>query len=150
MASVTAGRLSLAVWAFYAVALFAPAIKADEGGYACTAIRLGTLPGWETLLFGWVPPLCIPWSANLLLLMGWVLLLCRRFRAAWWVGAAGALAGLTTLGLWPLEGWEKLLAGYFAWQACLIVFAVGALILWRRHEASEQDGSRGPEFASTD
>src|SRR4051794_12309072 len=52
--------LSVGVWSLYAVALFTPAIKADEGGQACTAIRLGTLPGWETLLFGWVPPLCIP------------------------------------------------------------------------------------------
>src|SRR3954451_7822136 len=90
------GLLSVVVWSLYAVALFTPAIKADEGGRACTAIRLGTLPGWETLLFGWVPPLCIPWSANLLLLIGCVLLWCRRFRAAWRVGAAAALVGLTT------------------------------------------------------
>src|SRR3954451_20141688 len=89
------GLLSVGVWSLYAVALVIPAIKADEGGHACTAIRLGTLPGWETLLFGWVPPLCIPWSANPLLVVGWVLLLCRRFRAAWWVGFTAALAGLT-------------------------------------------------------
>jgi hypothetical protein len=43
----------VAIWSRYAVAFFAPVIKADEGGHACTATRLGTLPGWETLLFGW-------------------------------------------------------------------------------------------------
>src|SRR3954451_11105784 len=93
------GLLSVVVWSLYAVALFAPAIKADEGGHACTAIRLGTLPGWETLLFGWVPPLTIPWSANLLLLLGWILLLRRRSRGALVLGVAAALAGLTTLAL---------------------------------------------------
>src|SRR3954454_8538453 len=95
--AIVPGLLSLVVWSLYAVALVIPAIRADEGGHACTAIRLGTLPGWETLLFGWVPPLCIPWSANLLLVAGWVLLVCRRYGAACWVGAAAALAGLTTL-----------------------------------------------------
>src|SRR5690349_11301172 len=105
MAPLTAGMLSLGVWALYAASLFAPAIKADEGGHACTAIRLGTLPGWETLLFGWVPPLTIPWSANLLLLLGWIMLLRKRYRGALRLGIAAVLAGLTTLALWPLEGW---------------------------------------------
>ena len=85
------GLLSVAVWSLYAVAFFAPVLKADEGGHACTAIRLGTLPGWETLLFGWMPPLSIPWSANLLLLMGWIALLCGRYRSALWLGVAAAL-----------------------------------------------------------
>jgi hypothetical protein len=130
----------VAVWALYAVAFFAPAIKADEGGYACSAIRLGTLPGWETLLFGWVPPLCIPWSANLLLLVGWILLLCKRYRAALWLGVVAALAGLTTLWLSVEEGWEKLLAGYFVWQASLFLFALGALALWRKYGARPRGG----------
>jgi hypothetical protein len=136
--------LSVGVWSLYAVALVTPAIQADEGGHACTAIRLGTLPGWETLLFGWVTPLCIPWSANLLLVAGWGLLVCRRYRAACWVGAAAALAGLTTLGLGLLEGWKGLLAGYFVWQACLILFATGALVLWRWFGESERAASRRP------
>ena len=59
-------------------------------------------------------------------------------------GAAAALAGLTTLGLGLLEGWQGLLAGYFVWQACLILFATGALVLWRWFGESERAASRGP------
>jgi hypothetical protein len=142
MAPVTAGGLSLVVGALYAVALFAPAIKADEGGRACTAIRLGTLPGWETLVFGWVPPLTIPWSANLLLLLGWILLLRARYRPAMRLGVAAMLAGLTTLALWPLEGWETLRVGYYFWQASLFVFAWGSWRLWRRYGESKREGPR--------
>jgi hypothetical protein len=128
------GLLSVAVWSLYAVALFAPALK----------VRLldteGDLPGWEALVFGWMPGTCIPWSANLLLLVGWIALLCGRYRSALWLGIAAALAGFTTLGLGVLVGWETLLVGYFVWQASLLLFALGSWTLWRKSKASARGG----------
>src|SRR4051794_41980546 len=96
--------LSVGVWSLYAMALVTPAIRADEGGHACTAIRLGTLPGWETLLFGWVPPLCIPWSANLLLVAGGGLLVCRRGPGPCLGGGAPAPGRPAALGVGGVGG----------------------------------------------
>lgn len=126
---------SVAVWSLYGLALITPAIKVDKGGHACTAISLGTLPGLGALLLGWIPPLCIPWSANLLLLVGWVVLLCGRYRTALLLGVAASLAGLTTLGYWATMQWENLLIGYYLWQASLLLLALGAWNLSRNKEA---------------
>lgn len=139
------GLLSLAVWSLYAVALFTPAMSGHEGGHhgcGCTPdfTAFGTLPGWATLLLGWVPPFCLPWSANFLLLVGWVLLLCGRYRAALRLGVAAALAGLTTLCLWAWGVPGTLLGGYLYWQASLLLFALGAWALWWKYSAGARRG----------
>src|SRR5262245_49489397 len=38
--------------------------------------------GVEILLAGWPSPRIIPWSANILLLAGWILLLCNKNAAS--------------------------------------------------------------------
>lgn len=146
MSAVARLLVSLVVWALFLAACMAPAVKVDEGGHACTAIRLGTLPGFVTLLLGCVPPLTVPWSANLLLVVGWVLLLCNKTKAALDLGVAAALLGLTTW-LFSFE-WKELLVGYYLWQSSLLSFALGTLAIriWqptrtttRRSEADERD-----------
>src|SRR5262249_10235393 len=84
--------------------------------------------GVEVLLAGWPPPRIIPWSANLLLLGGWILLLCRKNAVALGFGIAAAWAGLSTWALLPER--TQLLVGSYLWQASLIVFALGALAIW--------------------
>ena len=84
--------------------------------------------GVEILLTGWRTPLIIPWSANLLLLGGWILLLCRKNAVALGVGIAAAWAGLSTWAILPER--TQLLVGSYLWQASLIVFALGALAIW--------------------
>src|SRR5438067_48991 len=51
-----------AVWGLFVVACFLPAIVGS--GFLIEGERLEL----EALLFGWMPPLTIAWSANLLLL----------------------------------------------------------------------------------
>ena len=84
--------------------------------------------GVDILLTGWRPPLTVPWSANLLLLGGWILLLCRKNAVALGFGIAAAWAGLSTWALLPER--TQLLVGSYLWQASLIVFALGALAIW--------------------
>ena len=87
--------------------------------------------GVDILLTGWRPPLTVPWSANLLLLGGWILLLCRKNAVAVCFGIAAALVGLAGLSTWELlPEREQLLVGSYLWQASLIVFALGALAIW--------------------
>lgn len=114
----------------YLPACACPAVYVDDGGQACTAIRLGTVNGLSALLMGWLPPWTIPWSANPLLLVGAILLLCRRAKAATYFGGAAATMGAVTWVYSWLGAWKGLEVGYFLWQASLIVFAVGAAATW--------------------
>jgi hypothetical protein len=108
------------------------------------------LPGVGALVLGCVPPLIIPWSANLLLLVGWVLLLCNKNTVALGFGVAAALVGSST---WVFSSvWKQLLVGYYLWQASLIAFALGALVLrlWRPpgRRALTSEGGAAPEELS--
>ena len=82
--------------------------------------------GFQALLTGWYRLLIIPWSANILLLIGWVLLLCRKVNGTLPFGIAAVLAGLST---WAFSDYFELLVGYYLWQASLLAFAVGALTI---------------------
>ena len=107
----------------YVAACRAPAIKVDEGGHACTSIRLGTINGSQALLLGWVPPLIIPWSANVLLVGGVIALLRQRYRMANRCGWSAVLAGLTT----PLfvGGIEELFVGYYSGKPVCCCWPLG-------------------------
>src|SRR5215469_4091396 len=84
--------VSLVVGLLYVAACACPAVKVKNLGPPIIVnllVSLGAKPdvqgpedtellGVEILLAGWRPPLTIPWSANLLLLGGWILLLCRK------------------------------------------------------------------------
>ena len=134
--------VSLVVGLLYVAACACPAVKVKNAGLAlinALLVSLGGKPdaqgpeyeevlGVEILLAGWRPPLTVPWSANLLLLGGWILLLCRKNAVALGFGIAAALAGLSTWSLLPERA--QLLVGSYLWQASLIVFALGALAIW--------------------
>jgi hypothetical protein len=95
----------------------------------------GTHYGIVALLFGWGSPWALPWLANVLLVIGWILLLLKKNAAALGFGIAMALFGFTTLAYLfvHLDSYHltRLLVGYYLWQAGLIVFALGALFAWR-------------------
>jgi hypothetical protein len=105
----------LLVLGVYALACALPAVKDGDG----------TLPGWACLVGCWRPPLCVPWSANLLLASGVLWLGCGRYRVASWLGGAAALLGLTT---WAFVD-QHVGMGYYLWQASLILLALGAHML---------------------
>ena len=113
----------------YVSACVAPAIKVDEGGGGACSSRIGTVPGLAALLFGWATYTCIPWSANVLLLAGVIALLQQRYKGAIVLSWAAVVAGLTTPLYWLVGMFQKLLVGYYCWQASLLSFAVGTLIV---------------------
>jgi hypothetical protein len=108
----------------YLAACRSPAVtyimRYDDRGAPVT----DTVRGIQALLFGWLPPFTLAWSANLLLAVGWVLTLFRRTRAvAAVLGVLAAAAGATTLAFGPpITG---LHLGYYLWQTSLTTFAVG-------------------------
>ena len=100
----------------------------------------GTHYGIVALMFGWGSPWVLPWFANVLLFIAWILLLFKRNGKALGFGIAATVVGFTTVAyLFVQSGGHQLtqlLVGYYLWQASLIVFALGALIArrWDRRE----------------
>jgi len=117
-----------AVLCGYVSACAQPAAYFDEGGHACTAIRMGTPTGIQALLMGWLPPYTVPWIANPLLAAGLISLLCRKWTAAAWLGGTAALLGLTSWAYVGIGIVPELLSGYYVWQSSLLLFAVGATV----------------------
>ena len=132
---------SLVVGLLYVAACACPAVKVENRGLELmnlVVVSLGGKPdvqgpeyievlGVETLLAGWPPLRIIPWSANILLLVGW-LLLCKKNTGGLCLGIAAVLAGLTTGALLPEQ--TQLLVGSYLWLASLIAFALSALAIW--------------------
>ena len=116
--------VSALVWGLFIAACTMPAIQFDDGRPAGWALRLGTQSDWHALLFGWHFPFCIPWSANLLVVAGWMFLQFGRFKTAARLGGAGAVLALTTWGF----DFPHLLVGYYLWQASLVALAAGAAV----------------------
>jgi hypothetical protein len=135
--------LSALVWSLFVAACLTPAY-ADELSASWEApftrpIRLG----WVALLFGWVPPVCIPWFANACLLGGWIEYLAGRSRQAMWCGLIGLALGCTTFAFLRFIG--ELLIGYYLWLGSLAAFAIAAFRFHRtvsRHTAEIQADGR--------
>jgi hypothetical protein len=121
----------------YALSLITP-VQNDRGGAA--NYHVGVVPGFLALALGWIPPSTVPWSANILVLIGWILFWRRKLSVALWFGVAAALAGFTAPWLSDAS-MGTLLIGYYFWQGSLISFALGTLAL-RRIEARINSDSR--------
>ena len=137
--------VSLVVGLLYVAACACPAVKFENRGLQLVnflLVSVGGKPnaqgeeyievlGVETLREGWPPPRIIPWSANILLLVGWILLLCKKNAVALGCGVAAVLAGQSTWALSRgLPERAQLLVGSYLWQASLIAFALSALAIW--------------------
>ena len=151
--------VSLVVGVLYVAACVCPAVKVPDPvpiGLVLWAASGGLLRvefqdskmidvlGVQALRYGAQDWLLIPWSANVLLLIGWVLLLCRKYTVALGFGAAAVLAGLTT---WAFFQAAELLPGYYLWQASLLAFALGTLAVRSRAEraaAADRGRSAAP------
>lgn len=116
--------LAVLSFALYGFALYAPAIRnvSEESGPQPPISGLGTL------IMGWFPPATIPWSANLMVLAGWVLFRLRRYDAA---RLLGVVAFLTALMTWVPFSFQSLLTGYYLWQASFLAFTVCAHVASR-------------------
>ncbi len=116
----------------------APAVYFDEGGHACTAIRLGSPNGFLCLLMGWIPPWTFPWVANPLLLVGAICVLCRQPRIATWLASIAVAAGLSTWVLVAIGMIPRVLVGCYLWQASHVVFAVGCFVIYSANKPAPQ------------
>jgi hypothetical protein len=122
--------VSLVVGLLYVAACACPAVKFKNRGLELVnllLVSLGGKPdaqgeeyievlGVETLLAGWPPPRIIPWSANFLLLVGWILLLCKKNAVGLGFGVVAVLAGLSTWALSTVQPeWAQLVVGSYLW-----------------------------------
>jgi hypothetical protein len=109
--------------------------------------------GYEALLSGFLLPSGLAgWSANGVLLAGWLLLLIRQHAAA---ATAGYLATLLALTVWlthdPVnpsgqEQVTRLHVGYYFWQASTVaLFLGGGFLVF--HQAWARARERGREIA---
>jgi hypothetical protein len=134
---------------FYAIALFTPAVifKGENPWPGFGALALG----WMAIVVGQVG-----WVANIPLLIGGILLLCRR-----WMGTlvCAILATLFALNSYLLY-WQKipadeaatrystldyLGAGFYFWILSIIALGAGAVILRKRERALIQ-ASQYPQY----
>jgi hypothetical protein len=158
--------LALLVGSLYVAACACPAVeftvvdvpRAHDFGEIDVFPHLGLGPhtGLAALLCGWAGAWAFPWFANVFLLAGLILLLVRRNALALGFGTAAALLGFST---WPLfrcfqpdpNESSRLLVGAYLWQASLIVFASGALVVWLRERRNPRrtDPNCPPARAAT-
>ncbi len=83
--------LSRIVGLLYAAACINPAIEFAKESPSRDFGDIRIFPDWEAgshigltaLAFGWAPPWTVPWSANLFLLAGWILLMCKKNTWRW-------------------------------------------------------------------
>jgi hypothetical protein len=118
--------VSLVIWALYFVACVLPVADSRS--------EYGLVTGFGALVWGWIPPRTIPWSANILLLVGWVLLLWGKDIAALVLGIAAVGLGLST---WLFL--ERLFPGYYLWQASLLALPLGACAIMRLKQLQKTD-----------
>jgi hypothetical protein len=121
--------LLLLVGGLYAAACCVPAVEylppvnRDFGDIT----PYGSVPGIVALLFGPGSEARIAWSANLFLLAGCILLLCKKDVLALITGAASVLIGLST---WAFVSDQmKLLVGYYLWQGSMVGFTLGVVVI---------------------
>ena len=127
--SIVAARvaLSMIVAALYVTACILPAVdnppptNRDFGDIT----PYGQTPGIVALLFGALPETFVAWSANPLLLTGWILFLFKKNTIAVWFGAGAVLAAISTHLFLPKS--MSLLIGYYFWLGSLIAFTFGTL-----------------------
>jgi hypothetical protein len=132
--------LSLIVGGLYVAACVLPAVEylppttRDFGDIT----PYGSVPGIVALIFGIGSEAKVAWSANLFLLAGWILLLCRKDTLAAYLGLVAFVLGLTT---WMfVDDQMKLLVGYYFWQASMGAFAIGVVAIKFRFRGAR----RGP------
>jgi hypothetical protein len=123
----------------YLLACFLPCIDGGPDTQSGDPGFLDFEAGWHfgllILLFGWGwGKNLVPWSANLLLVLGLICLGRKRFRAAFWLGILASILGLTT---WSLRRHTPMI-GYYVWQASLLMMAISAAFATRKAQLQEQ------------
>jgi hypothetical protein len=99
-------------------------------------------PGYVALMLGWIPPVTIPWSANALVLAGWLLRGYRGYAVTLRLGIAAFLLSLTA---WFLFSYDATRIGLYLWQASFIAF-----ILWAYAASVEAQGREQKPDPMTD
>ena len=106
-------------------------------GAACALPVFPDGSGVDCLVWGWMPPLTLPWSANLFLFVG----LCywlwghvyKAYRTGFW-GSSFALLSWVLVA--PFNNW-RLGPGYYCWQLSLIILAFSSWWEWYRYGSCE-------------
>jgi hypothetical protein len=106
-----------------------PDIQSGDPGFP--DIEKGWHLGFSLLLSGWRGGNNgIPWSANVLLLIGVWCLGTRRLWRGLLAGLVAAALGLTS---WWARRYDTLMVGYYLWQASL--FMLAAASAWALHRS---------------
>lgn len=121
----------------FAIACITPAMRNEDGE---------GIPGWVALMGGWIPPMTLPWSANLLLLLGLAFYGFGKYGIA-------RIAGLIALGVSPttltMYAGHQLHVGYLLWQASFLAFAAGAWLACRQSDVGMETRSSEEDAPSS-
>jgi hypothetical protein len=82
----------------------------------------------------------VPWSANIFWALGLYCLRTRRMRLAAVSGAIASALGLTTY----VVRSDRIMVGYFFWQASLILVGVGAVLVHHKAESAAPEQKARP------
>ena len=99
-------------------------------------------PGYLALMLGWIPPVTAPWSANVMVLVGWILRGSRGYAVTLRLGIAAFLLSFTA---WFFVSYEATRIGFYLWQASFIAF-----ILWAYTARGEVKGREQKPDPMTD
>ncbi len=117
---------SIVIWALYGISLVLPVIDLSSPSSSGSIDIHGPIAGWGALTLGWIPPICIPWSANYFLLGSWIAYLCGKISGAFVASIIGLGLSLSTLVVFH-DALNTLRIGYGLWVAAFaaLVIATG-------------------------
>lgn len=118
---------SIAIWGLYGISLVLPVMDVSNHSSSGSIDMRGPIPGWGALTVGWIPPICIPWSANFFLLGAWIAYLCGKNSGSFVASLVGLGLSLTTLVVFH-DALTTLRIGFGVWLAAFVVMVIAARI----------------------
>jgi hypothetical protein len=101
-----------------------------EGGFSSGpgGISWGEIPGYSALMLGWLGWFCVPWSANIILLIGLVCVACGKLTGAKRSGLIAVCLAITTWIIYFLPFPDQFvpLEGSYFWLGSMILLWLGA------------------------
>lgn len=122
--------VSVGIWATYGLALALPVLDLPSSGGGGSIDVHGPISGFGALMWGWIPPLCVPWSANLVLIAGWIVYIRRKPTTAFYCAIAAAVLGATTFAIGIRV--DSMRPGFLLWELSFGILACAAWAMQAR------------------